>query len=249
MCLAAHFVSDIHLVSGSDKNATRFLQFLKSLGHDQECSHLFLLGDIFDLWLSDYRYFQEVYRLIVDSIKRLVSEGVRVHYFEGNHDLYLKKFWQEQLGVQVHSSPWLTQLGPWKVRLEHGDQMDPTDIGYVFLRWFLRTPVVKLVFQSLPEGLLIKTGERASRMSRIYTSGYKSQDFETAKAKMLAHGRRVFSVTPFDVLIAGHFHVHEDCQVKVGEKKFRLINLGMWGEKGARVFLLNEAGGRWLDLT
>ena len=244
----AYFVSDIHLVNGNDEKATKFLQFLRSLGHSRECSHIFLLGDIFNLWLSDYSYFQKRYQLIIDEIKRLVSEKIIVCYFEGNHDLYLKKFWQKQLGVQIHSGPCLTQLGPWKVRMEHGDQMDPTDTSHIFLRWFLRNSVVKFIGKAFPERVLIKAGEKFADISRSYRSGYKSQASETAKRKMLAHGRHVFSETPFDILIAGHFHVHEDREVEINKKKFRLINLGSWMEK-KKVFLLTEVEGRWLDLS
>lgn len=247
MSLAAYFVSDLHLVNGDDERAKTFLTFLRRLGDEGKCTHLFLLGDIFDLWISDYQYFQDRFREIIDQIKRLQLEGVAIHYFEGNHDLYLQKFWQKKLGIQVHREPLVASLGPWKLRLEHGDQMDPSDTGYIFLRWFLRTPMMKFISQSLPQGILVKIGERASHSSRAYTSGYKSQDENTAKEKILAHGRRVFSQESFDVLIAGHLHVREDREVKVGESGFRLVNLGSWMDQ-PRAFLLTEKEGQWLDL-
>ena len=84
-----------------------------------------MLGDIFDLWVADHRYFIDAYSEIIDQIKRLQRAGIEIHYFEGNHDLHLKSFWQDELGLAVHNEPFYVQLGDTVVRLEHGDQMDP----------------------------------------------------------------------------------------------------------------------------
>lgn len=98
--LQALFFSDLHLSSMNDPRAgSRFFAFSRCL-KGENCSHLFLLGDIFDLWIGDHAYFREAYAPIIDEIQRLVSEKVDVHYFEGNHDLYLKSFWDGRLGVE-----------------------------------------------------------------------------------------------------------------------------------------------------
>lgn len=247
MSVAAYFVSDVHLTDASGDRAELFLSFLRRLGADLECTHLFMMGDIFDLWLSDHQYFQERYRNVVDQIRRLTMEGVAVHYFEGNHDLYLEKFWGKELGVDVHPGPINTTLAGLRLRLEHGDELDPDDTGYRFLRWFLRTPVMKMVAHWLPETLLVRIGERASQGSRAYTSGYKSQDQATAREKILAHGRRILATKPYDILIAGHIHVREDREISSGETKHRIVNLGSWMERPS-VFVLTASEGRWLDL-
>ena len=48
------------------------------------------------------------------------------------------------------------------------DQIDPTDRGYLFLRWFLRTRFMKWFCQHWPEKLVVGIGERASKQSRKY---------------------------------------------------------------------------------
>ncbi|MCB0386004.1 MAG: UDP-2,3-diacylglucosamine diphosphatase [Bdellovibrionales bacterium] len=247
MSVTAYFVSDVHLTNQTDERAQLFLSFLRRLGRDLECTHLFLLGDIFDLWLSDYAFFQNQYEEVVVQIRRLNMEGVAIHYFEGNHDLYLEKFWGRELGAEVHCGPVNTTLAGWKLRLEHGDELDPDDTGYLFLRWFLRTPLMKIVARSLPEAVLVRVGEKASRSSRAYTSGYKSQDESTAREKILAHGRRALAAQPFDILIAGHIHVREDRMIGSGETKHRVVNLGSWMDNPS-VFVLTPSEGRWLDL-
>ena len=93
--IKAWFISDIHLKNEQESNSEKLLLFLHSLENGQrQASHLFLVGDIFDLWIHNHSYFIEKFPKIVNAIRVVVKKGIEVHYFEGNHDLYLKKYWQ-----------------------------------------------------------------------------------------------------------------------------------------------------------
>ncbi len=225
---SAYLVSDIHIVTPTCPRAVAFLRFLGSLS-GTDASHLVLLGDIFDLWVADHRYFIERYRDIIDEIRRLRNEGVEIHYFEGNHDLHLRYFWAEQLGLTVHGEASFIELGNPTVRLEHGDQMDPDDKGYLFLRRFLRNGVIRFLVRNLPGRLIAGIGERASEKSRHYTSTAKSINDSDAIAKIRTHAEKVFAERPFDLIVSGHVHVRDDWQPETGE--FRSVNLGSWLDK------------------
>lgn len=246
--LNAYFVSDIHIASPDDGRAGQFLSFLQGLSGTRDATHLFLLGDIFDLWVADHAYFIDRYRDIVAEVQRLMADGVEVHYFEGNHDLHLRYFWEEQLGVRVHAGPLQLRLGTRTVRLEHGDQMNPDDRGYLFLRWFLRTPPVRLLVRHLPGRLVAHIGDRASASSRVYTSsGGKSIAPEEITAKAIAHARRVHAETPFDLIVSGHIHVRHDHREQGEHAEFRSVNLGSWMD-GPCYFKIDETGERFYDI-
>ncbi|MCG8378135.1 MAG: UDP-2,3-diacylglucosamine diphosphatase, partial [Proteobacteria bacterium] len=187
----AVFVSDVHITSPDSPRGQLFTSFLRTLSGKTNITHLFLLGDIFDLWVADHRWFVERYREIIDEIRRLKNEGVRIAYFEGNHDLYLRYFWADKLGLTVHAGPAYVELGKKIVRLEHGDQMDPDDKGYIFLRWFLRTAPIRLLVRWLPGRIVAGIGNRASSTSRQYTSNTKSIERDTAIEKIRDHARKV----------------------------------------------------------
>ena len=240
--MTAYFVSDLHLVNIEHERSQIFLRFLQRLKVEKECTHLFLLGDIFDLWVGNRSYFVHSFAPIVEALKHLQAEGIEIHYFEGNHDLHLQKFWQDQVGCKVHGEAYYLTLAGWRLRLEHGDQMDPSDRGYLFLRWLLRTPIITWLAYHCPGWILAKIGEGASQQSRRYTSGpSKSQSDELAKEKMKVHACRVYNEKPFDVLIAGHMHVAEDREVKFSKGQFRLINLGSWMESPRALLLVVHA--------
>ena len=225
---SAYFVSDIHIMSPECARARAFLAFLRSLSGGSDASHLVLLGDIFDLWVADHDYFIDNYREIIDEIRRLKDEGVDISYFEGNHDLHLRYFWRDRLGIDVHEGPTFAQLAGRTVRLEHGDQMDPDNKGYRFLRWFLRTPVIRFLIRHLPGSLITRIGHRASAASRDYTSDTKTIDREDAIAKIRAHAQKVHAEQPFDLIISGHVHIRDDCHLETENGSFRSVNLGSW---------------------
>jgi UDP-2,3-diacylglucosamine hydrolase len=226
----ALFVSDIHISSATDPKAGLFLRFLDVCTH-AEVTDLFLVGDIFDLWIADRSYFTREYSDIIVKIRQVISSGIRVHYFEGNHDLDLRIFWQHQIGVDVYSEAAFFTVNGLKLRVEHGDQMDPDDRGYLFLRWLLRTKFMIALGRYLPNFAVRWIGRRASAKSRDYTSQVKAASDEEVRRKIREHARRAFSQTPFDILICGHVHVAEDTIEEYAGSKYRCINMGTWLKK------------------
>lgn len=246
--LNAYFVSDIHISSPDEPRAALLLSFLRGLSGTSNATHLYFLGDIFDLWVADHRYFVERYRDIIAEVGRLRDEGVEIHYFEGNHDLHLRYFWADRLGVEVHPGPIQAQLGGRLLRLEHGDQMNPDDKGYLFLRWLLRTPVVRFLIRHLPGVLVTRIGDRASASSRVYTSsGGKSISPAEVTAKALVHAREVYARAPFELIISGHIHVRHDEEIETPAGRFRSVNLGSWMD-GPCYFNIDDTGARFHEL-
>ena len=134
------------------------------------------------------------------------------------------------------------------VRLEHGDQMDPDDRGYRFLRWFLRTPPIKFLTRRLPGSLIRRIGDRASAKSRDYTSSTKSIEPATAIEKIHAHARKAFAEQPFDLIVSGHVHVRDDSRIVAETGAFRSVNLGSWLDAPC-FFRIDEGGGRFHELS
>ena len=242
----AVFVSDLHIASPDDPRGRLFLRFLESLSRD-DVTHLVLLGDIFDLWLADHRYFIDRYRKIIAELERLRDAGVEIHYFEGNHDLHLTKYWAGQLGLNIHRGPIYLSVADRQLRLEHGDQMDPDDRGYRFLRWFLRTPVMTFVIHHLPGNLAARIGERASVSSRAYTSETKTITNEDAIAKIRRHATEAHGERAFDILIAGHVHLRDDYRGETANGQFRAINLGTWLDAPC-YFAIDESAAEFVEL-
>ncbi len=239
--MKAYFISDIHIVEASDQRGLLFLKFLKSISVFN-CTHLFLVGDIFDLWISDHTYFVDRFKLILDELQRLQSENVQIHYFEGNHDLYLDRYFSK-IGIHVHTQAEYFDLGL-KIRVEHGDQMDPSDRGYHFLRWLLRTKVVVWMAHHLPGALVAWLGQTLSQQSRTYTSTIKSVPSEHNLRALKQHAQMSYDKKPFDLMISGH--VHEQADFRIGGA--RVINLGTW-LKNPVAFFVEESSQKFIEIV
>lgn len=211
-----------------ESNSQKLLLFLVEL-KKKPPQNIFLVGDIFDLWIYNHKPFLSEYLPIIRELKLLHEAGTQIHYFEGNHDLYLKKFWQDTLGFKVYSDFLCIELeGKW-FRVEHGDLMNPNDKGYLFLRWFLRTWFMKAIVKILPGELIFRIGQLASRSSRTYTSSDIKKVTDTTATDIIHdHAKRVCHESYFDFIITGHVHVENDYTFFHEDRRVRSINLGSW---------------------
>ena len=243
------FISDIHLNSGHEPKARALISFLETLKTDG-VTDLFLVGDIFDLWLSHHQYFILRYGPVVRAIKKVCEEDkIQVHYFEGNHDLYLKNYWSSFKRLRVYEDSHCFQFGDQVIRVEHGDMMNPDDRGYLFLRWFLRTPALKWLGRSLPGATVGWIGDKASHKSREYTSTAKKIEKSETVELIRKYSERAFEETPYDLMVTGHVHTRDDYQVQQDHefRKGRSVNLGTWLDI-PYVFEWSPESSRWIEL-
>jgi UDP-2,3-diacylglucosamine hydrolase len=231
----AFFISDLHLKDMKQRNSQKLLRFLlwleAEIPSQNPPSHLFLVGDIFDLWIGSHQFFVDRFKPIVDQLRRLHTFGIVIHYFEGNHDLYLKSFWQDRIGIKVHGKAENFRLGSFQVRVEHGDLINPDDKGYLFLYRLLRSKPMPWLAKNLPSAMIEAIGLRASRASRNYTSNSKSLKQEKIRSLIRQHAFKESALEKFDFLVTGHVHVQDDQTLRVANHIFRSINLGAWFEK------------------
>lgn len=250
--MEAYFLSDIHLKSVDERNGQTLLRFFNSLleaiaEKPSEEIHLFLLGDIFDWWLSDHQVFIEKFYPIIEPIKKLIEQNVKVYFFEGNHDLHIHPYWAEKLGVQVFTEPQYFKLGLWTVRCEHGDLINLEDKNYLRLRALLRSPVIEALGHHLPGKMWEKVGLFLSHKSRQYSATDRENKEQHLIQMIRQHAQRSYEEGIFDFIITGHMHVRDEYYFGSGKNKPGSINLGSWfGD--IKIFKLTEKGAEWLPI-
>ena len=240
--MQAWFISDIHIKNINERSSIKLLRFLHFLRDNSEATHLFLLGDIFDLWVGDSDIFQTKFQAIVDALADLKQKGMQVVYFEGNHDVHVKRFW-EKMGIPVHVEHQLVQLGPHKVRLEHGDYINPDDKTYIKYLEIIRHPKLEKLAYILPGKLLDEAGKLGSKFSRKKSSKRRERDQEKIRGMIHTYAQKMAQGSDFDYLITGHMHVRDE--YKFGSKIS--INLGSWYEE-PMALCLNDKGYTWKSL-
>ncbi|MEQ1721849.1 MAG: UDP-2,3-diacylglucosamine diphosphatase [Pseudobdellovibrio sp.] len=226
------FISDLHLKDSNERNGNTLLRFLFMLNKNPKQNHLFLLGDIFDMWISNGSAFTDHYAVIINEIKKFKDGGGVVYYFEGNHDFHIDTFWTRELGIKVIEDIEYFDLVNYKVRVEHGDFINPDDKAYLRYRALVRHPLVEPLGHLLSGYFWKWFGENQSQKSRKKTSRYAIENSEKVKKLIRTYAENVHRVEePFDLIVTGHMHVFDDYEFEVNGKKVRSINLGTWLDK------------------
>lgn len=225
------FISDLHLRDVNERNGNLLLRFLFFLNQNPSQHRLFLLGDIFDMWISNGPAFVNHYKLIVDEIKKLKVGGGEIYYFEGNHDFHIDTFWTDQLGIKVIEDLEYFDIDGMKVRIEHGDFINPEDKAYLQYRALVRHPAIEPFGHYLSGHFWKWFGESKSKKSRKKTGRYALENSDKIKKLIRTYAERVYvNEKPFDLIITGHMHVFDDYVFEINQKIIRSINLGTWLE-------------------
>ena len=102
-----YFLSDFHLGAPNaaesllrEKKIIRFLDEIKL-----QAEAIFIVGDLFDFWYEYKRVVPKGYVRILGKIAELTDAGIAVHFFVGNHDMWMKDYFQKELNTTVYFEP------------------------------------------------------------------------------------------------------------------------------------------------
>ncbi len=121
-----------------------------------------LLGDIFDFWFS-YRYLvPRGHTRILGKLAELADSGVEIHFFIGNHDMWVFDYLTQEFGAIVHDEPVEMELYGKRFLIGHGDGLGHTDRWFDFVRVFFRSRFCQRLFKILPSSFTFGIAHRWS---------------------------------------------------------------------------------------
>ena len=155
-----YFASDQHFGAPNAKESrVREKIFVSWLNHVQkDAAALFLLGDLFDFWFEYKTVVPKGFIRILGKLAEFVDHGIPVHYFVGNHDLWMKNYFEKELGIPVYHKPKDFMLGNTSFYIGHGDGLGPNDNGYKRMKKVFTNPLTKRLFQALHPDIGIRLG-------------------------------------------------------------------------------------------
>lgn len=115
------FISDVHL-GFKGCRAGFLLDFLRRV----ECQHLYLVGDIIDLWsLERTFYWPQQHNDVIRTVLGKAKHGTRVVYIPGNHDRLFRDYDGWVLGnVEVRREAVHETADRRRLLVLHGDEFD-----------------------------------------------------------------------------------------------------------------------------
>jgi len=222
-----YFASDFHLGvpshASSLERERRICKWLDNIKADAQ--EVYLVGDIFDFWY-EYKYTVPKGQVrLLGKIAALTDAGIPVHFFVGNHDLWMKDYFTEELGVSVHHEPITRTYNNKVFYIGHGDGMGPGDTGYKLLRRVFASKTCQWLFSRLHPNFAFAIARLSSKRSRTVT-GDSDEKFLGAENEWLYLFCRDYLKThKVDYFVFGHRHLPLDLDV---DGKARYVNLGDW---------------------
>lgn len=199
-----YFISDVHLgleVCDPTDREHRLVTFLRGLPEDTEA--LYLLGDIWDFWYEYRDVVPKGYVRVFAALTALLDRGVKVFFFQGNHDVWTYRYFEE-LGMKRLEQPYVMQIAGRKFCLGHGDGLGPVPVGYRFLRGVFHNRLAQILFSSLHPWLAFRFGNGWSRNNRLsHNSEYV---FRGAEEPLYRFGEEFAAAHGVDCFIFGHYH-------------------------------------------
>ena len=221
------FLSDFHLGAPDaasslkrEKLVVRFLDEIK-----EEANIIFIVGDIFDFWYEYKKVVPRGFVRLLGKIAELTDAGVAIHFFVGNHDMWMKTYFQEELNVLVYFEPKEFVFNNKTFLIGHGDGLGPGDKGYKRLKKIFRNPFCQWLFGILPPAVSIGLANYSSRKSRAAIGRSDEKFLGEDKEWLLIYSKDILQKKKIHFFVFGHRHLPIDFRLDTSS---RYINLGDW---------------------
>ena len=222
-----YFLSDFHLGAPDgtisldrEKRIVKFLDEIKN-----SAAEVFVVGDLFDFWYEYRKVVPKGYTRILGKLAELTDSGIPVHFFVGNHDMWMKGYFEEELNIPVYYEPKIFEWNNKKFYIGHGDGLGPGDHGYKFIKKIFRNKFCQWLFGILPPAVGVGLADYLSRRSRAITGLIDEQFLGEEKEWLIIYSKEVLQKQHFDYFIFGHRHLPIDFSLN---NNSRYINLGDW---------------------
>ncbi len=142
------FISDLHLTPDQEGVSDCLFDFLT--GPARSAKSLFILGDLFEVWLGDDDLAAPFPTDVAKALQALSHTGVAVSIMHGNRDFLLGNDFATASGARLISDPYLIDLHGVPTLLSHGDGLCTDDRAYLRFRNQVRSPAWQAQFLAKP---------------------------------------------------------------------------------------------------
>ncbi len=222
-----YFASDFHLGipdrESSQARERRICSWLDDIKHD--AAQIYLVGDLFDVWFEYKNVVPKGYTRFLGKLAELTDSGIQIEAFTGNHDLWMRGYFEDELNIPVHHNAITREFNGKKFLIAHGDGLGPGDHGYKMLKKVLRNPVSQWIYRRLHPDTGVGMAGWFSRLGPKHVDGEEEKFLGPDKEWLVQFAYETLKKEHVDYFIFGHRHIAVEYQLQENSK---YINLGDW---------------------
>lgn len=222
-----YFASDQHFGAPTrEASIERELLFIKWLDNiKKDASHLFLVGDLFDFWFEYKHVVPKGYIRVLGKIAELNDLGIEIHFFVGNHDLWMRDYFEKELQIPVYYDNKEFVFFDKKFLIGHGDGKGPGDLGYKRMKKVFTNTFSKFLFRWLHPDIGVKIGQYLSVKNKLISGETDVTFLGEENEWLILYSKRKLQTKHYDYLIFGHRHLPMIIDLGLSSK---YVNLGDW---------------------
>jgi len=221
-----YFASDFHFGipdrAASIAREQRLCRWLDSIQDDAE--QLFLVGDLFDMWFEYKNVVPKGHLRFLGKLAELRDKGLHIEAFTGNHDLWMRGYFEEELNIPVHHGPIRRTINGKHFLIAHGDGLGPGDKGYKVLKKVLRSPVSQWLYRRIHPDTGVGMADYFSRKGPKH-EGQEETFQGPEKEWLVQYCLETLQTESIDYFIFGHRHLALEYPLPQGSL---YVNLGDW---------------------
>lgn len=221
-----YFLSDFHLgahtLESPLENEKRIVRWLDSI--KDEARAIYLLGDVVDFWFEYKTAVPRGFTRFFGKIAELTDRGIEVHWYTGNHDIWIFDYLPKEIGVQVHRKAEVCEIAGTSFFLAHGDNLDGRSKTFRFIRAVFNNRICQRLFSAIHPRWGIGFAHwwsSHSRANAVDPPHYMGEENEY----LVRFAKRELQRQHIDYFIFGHRHIMLDLML---QKDSRVLILGDW---------------------
>lgn len=190
----------------------------------QDAAAIYLLGDLFDYWFEYKTVVPRGFTRFLGKISELTDAGIEVHFFIGNHDIWLTDYFETECGMIVHREPLVKDFDGKKFFLAHGDGLGDDSRSFHLLRKIFHNPLCRKLFANIHPRWTVAFAHKWAQHSRATAPmiEYLGED----KEHLVKFAKKHHQIAPnINFFVFGHRHIMLDLMIAA---QSRVVILGDW---------------------
>ena len=227
--MSSCFISDLHLDHKREDIKKAFFKFLESKAY--EFKNLYILGDLFEVWIGD-DFEDDFTNQVISKLKKFSQSNKNIYIMHGNRDFLLGEKFAEKCGAKLIPDPLILDGKGKKIMLSHGDIFCTDDLEYQDFKEKVRNEKWKIEF--LSKNLRDREEIAKNLRQESAVKNTKKQDYlmDVNKSEV----EKIAQENKIEILIHGHVH-----RPKIHNEVFgQRIVLGDWDKKYWFISLIGE---------
>jgi UDP-2,3-diacylglucosamine hydrolase len=222
-----YFASDQHLGAPTPKASLprekKFVAWLDTIKED--AGTIFLLGDLFDFWFEYKTVVPKGFVRVLGKLAELKDAGIDIYFFVGNHDLWMRDYFQKELNIPVFHKPQEFDINGKIFLIGHGDGLGPNDHGYKRMKKVFTFPFFKWLFRWLHPDIGVRLGHYFSVKNKLISGDVDARFLGEENEWLAQYCRRKLTEKHYDFFVCGHRHLPLEIELN---NNSTYINLGDW---------------------